>query len=88
MRWRWLLLPTLLVPAALEVACSASNGASIGGELRDAEALDASTPDPTDRDSSSPTDEDADTPDPIGGSRQRLGRVARSGKCLGVGQTA
>ena len=61
MRWRWLLLPSLLLPAALAVACSASNGASIGSEVRDAEALDVSTPDPV-RDSSSSTDEDADTP--------------------------
>jgi hypothetical protein len=63
MRWRWLLLPTLFVPATLEIACSASNGASIGSEIRDAEALDASTGDPADRDSSFTTD-DADVPNP------------------------
>lgn len=64
MRWRWLFLPMLLVPAAVEVACSASNGELIPSEVRDAEALDATTSNPTPRDSSSSTEEDASVPKP------------------------
>lgn len=64
MRWRSLFLPTLLAPAALAVACAASNGASIGSEIHDAEALDVSTSAPTDRDSSSTDDDDAGVPKP------------------------
>lgn len=65
MRWRWLLLPLLSAPAALQIACSATNGDSIPSEVRDAEALDANTVDPTERDSSSTNeDEDTGTPNP------------------------
>lgn len=64
MRWRWLFLPTLLVPAALAIACSASNGDAIPSEVRDAEALDAGAIDPTDRDSSSTTEGDSGNTNP------------------------
>jgi hypothetical protein len=68
MRWRWLLLPTLLLPGAHQFACSASNGESIPSEVRDAEALDAATPDPTDRDSGATTPvEDGSTNPPKDG---------------------
>lgn len=78
MRWRWLLLPMLLVPAALEVACSGGNGDSIPSEVRDAEALDATTPDPTDRDSSTTPGQDGSTTNPPkdGGPKDAPGDVA------------
>jgi hypothetical protein len=64
MWWRWLFVPMLLVPAALEVACSASNGDSIPSEVRDAEALDASGPSIGDRDSSTTPGDDSGTTNP------------------------
>lgn len=63
MTWRWLFIPMLALPAALAAACSASNGEAIPSEVRDADALDGNTFDPTDRDSSS-TEEDSGTTNP------------------------
>ena len=53
MRGRVLLLLFALVPGIVQAACSASNGDSIGGEVRDAEPLDAVSGGGGDRDSAS-----------------------------------
>ena len=60
MRGRALLFLFALVPGIVQAACSASNGDSIGGDYRDAEALDAVSGGGGDRDATEGSDGSSD----------------------------